>query len=91
VALDSSTTVTQAFAALNDNLDWVVDPAKARLWLEAALWLQANRADSTKQGVSLNWESLAEDIREARRYVRATTSNAVRKRSPFTRARPRTR
>ena len=89
MALTSSSTVTQAFAQLNDNLAWDTSPSKAADYLEAARWLQANRADSAKQGVSLNWESLADEIAEARAYVVATTKPATRRRAHFVRGHPR--
>lgn len=89
VALTSSTTVTQAFAQLNDNLAWDLDRSKAALYLEAARWLLANRANSAKQGVSLNWESLENEIERARAFYVGTATPSARRRAHFVRGRPR--
>ena len=89
MALDSTTTVAQAFAQLNDNLAWDLSPTKAAAYLEAARWLMANRANSTKQGVSLNWETLQDEIRDARALVLSTATPAARRQASFVRAKPR--
>lgn len=91
MALDSTSTVAQAYAQLNDNLAWDSDPTKAASFLEAARWLKVNRANSSKAGVSLNWENLDQEIQEAQAYVRQTTKPATRKQAYFVRGRARRR
>lgn len=91
MALDSTTTVAQAYAQLNDNLAWDASPTKAAAFLEAARWLLVNRANSAKAGVSLSWDSLQGQIEEAQTYVRQTTLPADRKQAYFVRGRARRR
>lgn len=89
MALTSSSTASDAYAQLNNNLAWEGDPTAAAAWLEAARWLSGNRANSAKAGVSLNWADLEAQILRASKYVLATTKPSSARRASFTRGRAR--
>ena len=85
MALSSSSTVADALAQYNDNLDWDGDATKAAAALAAIRFLQANRPESnTINGRSFNFAALdGEKIRIQRAIDAADTTT----RCSFTRAR----
>ena len=73
MALTSASTLTNALAQYNDNLLWDGDVTKARLALEAIRWLLANRpAQTTREGVGINYADLAEEKKKLQQIVDGT-------------------
>lgn len=90
MALTSSSTFTDAYAQLNDNLDWFGSAPKARLYLEAALWFVGNRPTfSMRQNAQINYESLQKLIEAARKFLEGTDTARQATRTYFVRGKPR--
>lgn len=90
MALTSASTFDDAYAQLNNNLDWPGYPARARLWLEAARWLLGNRPQfSMSQNSQVNWAPFTQEIERAHDYLMGTDATTQTVSSPFVRARPR--
>jgi hypothetical protein len=83
------TTMSEATAQLNDNLDWETRPAAIPLALEAARWLFFNRPISSALGTSkLDYEALGATISTLSGLARTTTAGTSN-RCSFTSARGR--
>lgn len=83
------TTYDAAVSQLQDNMVWEGSVSKASLFLEAARWLQFNRAKwSARAGAQLQFESLQPEIDRASAYVSSVSSTAMDKRAPFVRGIP---
>jgi len=88
MSLSSSSTLEDALAQYNDNLNYDGDVSKATLALEAVRWLLVNRPQSgSDSGVRLDFEDLAEEKKRLEKIVRLEGNRANR--SCFTRGRPR--
>ena len=89
MALTSASTFTDAYAQLNDNLDWAGVPAKARVWLEAAMWMQGNRPTfSMRQNAQVNFINLEKTMDVARDLVAADPTSQAN-RAPFVKGKAR--
>jgi len=83
MALDSTSTITDALSQYNDNLAWDNDRTKALLALEAVRWLLANRAQVMSDGgTRLDWNDLANEKKHLEQFVSLTATSG---RSSFTR------
>ena len=68
------TTIAEALAAYNANLDWDTSPAKARIALDALRYLKINRAyQQNMGGASLSFESINEEIAKLESFVNGGT------------------
>ena len=86
MALNSSSTKTDALAQYNDNLSWEGNPTKAALALEAVRWLLINRPQSISKGDrSLNYAEMSAEKNRLETYI-TSRGNAVN-RTSFTRGR----
>ena len=80
------TTIAEALAAYNANLDWDDSPAKAAICLQAIRFLLVNRAQmQSVAGASLNFAALEQEHDRLQDFVRATSTTS--KRCAWTRAR----
>jgi hypothetical protein len=73
-------TLLEAITQYKDNISWRGDVAKARLFEEAALVIQLERAQGNSQGgTSLNFESVAEQIKRVQAFLdsASTTGRSV--------------
>lgn len=73
-------TLLEAITQYKENVAWRGDIAKARLFEEAALIIQLERAQGNSQGgTSLNFESVQEQITRVQAYLdsASTTGRSV--------------
>ena len=89
MALDQTSTRSDALAQLNANLAWEGSPSKAALALEALRWLLFNDdeevADESSRLRRRNWEKQLDRVQS---YVDAASTGAQANRASFVRARP---
>lgn len=73
------TTVSEALAAYNANLDWDNDPAKAAICLQAVRFLLMNRAMmQSVAGASLSFADLAHERDRLEEFVQITSTTSRR-------------
>jgi hypothetical protein len=74
LALNADSTVQDALAQYNNNLDWDGNPAKAQLALAAIRWLLVNRpmVMETAGGNKFDFSALDEQCRRLEQFVRVT-------------------
>ncbi len=86
MALTSASTITNALAQYNDNLDWEGDATKAAAALAAVRFLLVNRPTAIQtNNRNINFESLAEEKRKLEKYLRHAAGSVDR--ATFTRGR----
>jgi len=86
MALDSTSTLDDALAQYNDNLDWDGNSTKAALALAAVRWLFVNRARIiTTNDRTINFEALADEKKRLEAYIDRAGTSANR--AAFVRAR----
>jgi hypothetical protein len=70
MALDSTSTLTDALAQYNDNLSWEGNSTKAKNCLEAIRWLLVNRPRMTSDaGTTLNYQSMEQEKKRLEAFV----------------------
>jgi len=86
MSLSSSSTLADALAQYNDNLDWEGNITKATAALEAIRFLLVNRAKSIgRNDRTINYESLLDEKRRLEEFVKLNKSTVNR--APFTQGR----
>jgi hypothetical protein len=88
MSLTSSSTLTDALNQYKDNLSWEGSPDKAVLALEAVRYILTERPNQlTKEGRSINYESLAAEKKRLEAYVQSAGTTSTAARCSFVRAR----
>lgn len=79
MSLDSSSTLDDALAQYNDNLNWDGDAAKAALALAAVRWILVNRPRIiATNNRNVNFDSLAAEKEKLEAYVGAAATQTSR-------------
>jgi hypothetical protein len=72
----SALTLTQAITQYKENILWMGDITKARLFLEAAMSIQLDKAQNNSAGgTGLTFEALQKNIDECMKFVKNSSSN----------------
>lgn len=88
MALDGTSTITDALSQLNSNLLWFKSTAKAEAFVEAANWLLINRAQaSAAQGFQMSFADLQDQVDRAIDFLTIGAGSST-SRTSFTTGRP---
>ena len=90
MSLTSSTTLAEAKAQYNNNLDWEGDITKATAAIEAVRWLLVNRPTSTAahDGRQMSFETLQQEKEKLEDFINRRSRATDSHRCTFTRGHP---
>ena len=89
MALTSTSTLSDALAQYNNNLNWQGDATRAADALAAVRWLLVNRPTANSmRNRSINYESLYTEKAKLEEYVEKFGATSAARRVTFTKGRP---